>query len=171
MRLFVDAEWQNEATYELVSLALISQDRRHRFYAERDPLPDAPSSFVREVVYPLLERGSAALADAEFATQLCAFLAQFENPIVLGDDQRDFSLLTHALNSFGQPSVNPKPTYRPTLVTFGDVLARIEDYFEAHPEARKRRHHALVDAEALLWAFEGALTKASVFGPDKNRSD
>lgn len=154
VRLFLDTEWQNETARELVSLALVSQDGQHRFYAERDPLPDAPSSFVREVVYPLLDRGPAALTDAVFSADLRIFLAQFKDPLVLADDALDFSMLSHVLGRFGQPGLPPAPPYRPMLITFGDVLMRIEDYFDAHPEAKARRHHALVDAEALRWAFE-----------------
>lgn len=159
MRLFVDVEWQNEVTRELVSLALISQDGRYRFYAERDPLPDAPSSFVHEVVYPLLNRGSAAIPDRAFTANLRAFLEQFDTPYVLADDHLDFTLLSHALSGFGQPDLPPAPHYRSMLVTFGDVLMRIEDYFEAYPEAKARRHHAMVDAEALRWAFEAGFPR------------
>lgn len=74
MRVFVDIEWENETTRELVSLALVTQDGRHRFYAERTPLPKAPSTFVREVVYPLLERGPSALPDRAFSKELRVFL-------------------------------------------------------------------------------------------------
>lgn len=157
MRLFVDAEWENEATQELVSLALVSQDGCYRFYAERDPLPGAPSIFVREMVYPLLDRGGAALCDAAFSQALRAFLTSFEAPLVLADSSQDFKLLSHAVRGFGLTSLPPAPPYRPMLVTFGDVLMRIEDYFEYHPLARTRRHHALVDAEALRWAFERSI--------------
>ncbi|WP_157480930.1 MULTISPECIES: hypothetical protein [unclassified Lysobacter] len=39
----------------------------------------------------------------------------------------------------------------------GDVLMRVEAYFKNRPQARVLRHHAMVDAEALRWAFEGAI--------------
>lgn len=61
--LFLDTEWADLAGDELVSLALISGDGRLRFYAERGPLPPEPTRFVEESVYPLLDRGSAALPD------------------------------------------------------------------------------------------------------------
>jgi hypothetical protein len=157
VRLFLVVEWESEATHELVSLALVSQDGRHRFYAERDPLPATPSAFVCEVVYPLLDRGSVALPDPAITRQLRAFLAQWQRPLVLADSELDFTLLAHALSGFGMPDLPPAPSYRPMLVTFGDVLTRVEDYFELHPQAKARRHHALVDAEALRWAFEGAI--------------
>ena len=34
---------------------------------------------------------------------------------------------------------------------------RVEDYFENDPWAKARRHHAMVDAEALRGAFEAAI--------------
>lgn len=157
MRLFLDAEWENEASHELVSLALVSQDGRHRFYAERDPLPVAPSAFVREVVYPLLDRGSAALPDPTLTRELRAFLAQVEAPLVLADSSLDLTLLARVLSGFDQPDLAPASPYRSMLITFGDVQMRVEDYFENHPLAKMRRHHAMVDAEALRWAFEAAI--------------
>ena len=157
MRLFLDTEWENGATHELVSLALVSQDGRHRFYAERDPLPARPSAFVREVVYPLLNRGSAALGDPTLTRELRAFLAQVEAPLVLADSSLDLTLLARVLSGFDQPDLPPPPAYRSMLITFGDVQMRVEDYFENHPQARARRHHAMVDAEALRWAFEAAI--------------
>lgn len=154
MRLFLDCEWSDAEGHHLVSLALVDASGQHRFYAERDPLPDAPSSFVREVVYRLLDRGATALPDPAFTEALRAFLAGFEDPLILADAGEDFALLSHALGGFGQPGLPPAPSWRPMLVAFGDVLMRIEDYFDARPEAKARRHHAMVDAEALRWAFE-----------------
>ena len=74
IRLFLDSEWANDALRELVSLALISEDAAHVFYAERDPLPGMPSSFVRDTVYPLLNRGQAAMTDNAMTDALRSFL-------------------------------------------------------------------------------------------------
>ena len=141
-RLFLDTEWANDAVHELVSLALVSQDGQHRFYAERDPLPGVPSSFVREVVYPLLDRGHTALPNSEFCAALRVFLAQFKDPLVLADGALDFKMLSHALNGFGRTGLPPAPSWRPMLMTFGDVQMRIEDYFDSRPDVKARRHHA-----------------------------
>jgi hypothetical protein len=51
MMLFIDTEFADQTARELVSIALVSQDGRFEFYAERDPLPAAPSDFVRTVVF------------------------------------------------------------------------------------------------------------------------
>lgn len=153
MRLYLDTEWQNEAEHELVSLALVTEDGES-FYAERDPLPSGPSAFAKEVVYPLLDRGSWAFSDAAFTAALREFLARFEHPPVVADAAMDFMLLACALNGFGQPGLSLPPPWRPMVITFGDVSIRIEDYFEDRPEAKAKRHHARIDAQALRWAFE-----------------
>lgn len=161
MRLFLDTEWQSDDSRDLVSLALLSHDGRHRFYAERDPLPSDPSTFVRDVVYPLLDRGSAALPDLAFASALREFLAELDDPLVVADSPMDFRLLSIALGGFGHTDRSTPPPWRQTLALHEDVQMRIEHYFESNPSARARRHHALVDAEALRWAFEG-VTKVSM---------
>ncbi|MGO4505260.1 hypothetical protein [Dyella sp. 2YAF14] len=135
-----------------MSLAITNSDGTLRFYAERDPLPSVPSSFVAKVVYPLLARGPAALADAEFGIALRAYLGRFDAPVVLFDAPLDRTQLMRALSGFGRlegevPAIDTK------LITCGDVLDRLEAYFRACPDAHTRRHHAAVDAEALRWAF------------------
>lgn len=161
MRLFLDTEWANDASRELVSLALVSQDGIHRLYLERDPLPGAPSSFVSEVVYPLLERGESAVSDPEFTRRLRSFLSGFgEPPLVLCDALMDATLMRHALVGFGREGdYGPMPEFRSAVITFGDVLDNIETYFDANPVEKASRHHAGVDAEALRWAFNAAMGK------------
>lgn len=68
--LFLDTEWNNDAVRKLVSLALVNADTTQCFYAERTPRPEASSSFVSKVVYPLLDDGDAALSDESFGEQL-----------------------------------------------------------------------------------------------------
>lgn len=105
MHLYLDCEWAGPQGTQLVSLALVSQDGQHRFYAERDPLPSTPSTCVGEVVYPLLDRGSTALSDPEFTAALRLFLAQFDDPLVLADDALDFKMLSHAVDAQARGSM------------------------------------------------------------------
>ncbi|MBA3916801.1 MAG: 3'-5' exoribonuclease [Acidobacteriales bacterium] len=148
--LFLDTEWANDAARALVSLALISEDGQHRFYAERNPLPAAPSSFVRQTVYPLLERGAVALPDPEFTRRLREFVESVPGlPVVLADGMLDFSMLRLALSGFGVSDGAASPEWKPELVTDRIILDRIESYFSLNTDARARRHHAMVDAEAL----------------------
>ena len=154
-RLFLDCEWADPEGKQLVSLALIDSTGQQRFYAEIDPLPLGPTAFVRETVYPLLERGETARTTPEFAASLRAFLATLPEPrLVLSDHPTDFSLLARALGGFGSGFTGDMPTWQAIEVTQSDVLGHRELYFDRHPEARQRRHHAGVDAEALRWAFE-----------------
>jgi hypothetical protein len=90
------------------------------------------------------------LPDPAITRQLRAFLAQWQRPLVLADSELDFNLLAHALSDFGMPDLPPAPSYRPMLVTFGDMLMRVEDYFELHPD-RARTVRAGRDAQTLFW--------------------
>ena len=161
-RLFLDCEWGDTLGRELVSLALVSEDGQHRFYGEVDPLPKAPTDWVRAVVYPLLEHGYAARHQVDFTRDLRAFLAQFEEPFVLFDYRSDGALFGYALTGFDLPAetlakLPPAPKVNQTLILRDDVRQGIEQWFREHPEHAGRRHHAGVDAEALRWSFAAAL--------------
>lgn len=158
MKLFLDTEWADAQGQQLVSLALVDAGGQNRFYSEFDPLPLGPTTFVREVVYPLLAGGPAMQSAPEFTLQLRCFLGAFSEPrLVLADHPNDFVLLSRALQGFGSEVAGEVPPWKAVLVTQGDVLMQIETYFERNPAMRKRRHHAGIDAEALRWAFESVI--------------
>ena len=157
-RLFVDTEWADAAATELVSIGLVTEDGQRRFYAEMATLPEHPTGFVRDVVYPLLERGEAALPPAEFTRRLRAFLVPIDSPVVLFDYSADGVFLKFAIEGFGLgEDMGIYPTVRFSLIGFGDVSTNVERYFREHPDAAARRHHAGVDAEALRWGFVEAM--------------
>jgi len=157
--LFLDTEWADVIGSELVSLALVSADGQHRFYAERDPLPAKPTDFVSGVIYPLLERGSVALSDVAFTTALRTFLRGIANPFVLFDYANDGALLTYALAAFELTDVEAQscgpipPPVMTHMLREGLMTMVLEDWFEVNPAAQARRHHAAVDAEALRQAW------------------
>ncbi len=158
--LFLDCEWADVLGAELVSLALVSADGERRFYAERDPLPEQPTDFVRAVVYPLLDRGAVALPEVEFTTELRRFLCDTPAPCVLFDYPNDGALLRYAIAGFDLPDLDadacgPYPLQLVTtkLAKEGLIATLLEDWFQAHPAAAARRHHSLVDAEALRQAW------------------
>lgn len=162
--LFLDTEWADEAGSQLVSLALVSEDGKHRFYSEVDPLPKHPTDWVRAVVYPLLQHGYVARQKADFTRDLRAFLARFDAPSVLFDHVADGVLLDRALAGFDLPAglinrLGTMPIMTKTMVQHEDVRHGIEQYFREHLEHASRRHHAGVDAEALRWAFAATLEK------------
>lgn len=151
IRLFLDSEWANDALRELVSLALISEDGEHVFYAERDPLPGMPSSFVRECVYPLLNRGQAAMTDSVMTHALRSFLEPIGDCEIFADAPLDFSMLSRVWN--GRDRRPPEPPFRTRLAREGNLMSSVERYFELNPAQRALRHHALVDAMALRSAW------------------
>ncbi|QNN45472.1 hypothetical protein H9L17_09545 [Thermomonas brevis] len=156
MRLYLDTEWADPEATQLVSLALVDSTNRYNYYCEIDPLPQQPTEFVRDRVYPLLQRGLWAKDQRKFCLSLRNFLDRLKGSprLILADHPTDFSLLRFALAGFGSNVPGPVPEWTPIEVTQGDVLGHRELYFDRHPEARARRHHASVDAEALRWAFE-----------------
>lgn len=147
-RLFLDTEWADMAGSKLVSLALISEDGQRKLYVERDPLPSPGSDFVEHIVYPLLERGWSAIPDREIAERVRTFLDATAAPEVLADHPNDFALLRRVLD---QASASAEWT--PILLDQSDMRGHLETYFDRHPDRRRFRHHAAVDAEALRWAF------------------
>lgn len=151
IRLFLDSEWANDALRELVSLALISEDGEHIFYAERDPLPGMPSSFVRERVYPLLSRGQVAMADNAMTHALRSFLGPMGVCEIFADAPLDFSMLSRVWN--GGDRTSSEQPFRTRLARDGNLMPRVERYFELNPDQSALRHHALVDAMALRSAW------------------
>lgn len=159
--LFLDTEWADAAGAELVSLALISEDGRHAFYAKCAELPAAPTSFVAETVYPRLERGRAALEASKLREELRTFLGKFGSAYVLADYPNDIRLLRATLTGDG---TDPRPL--PSMVTTvmdkeGSTAEWIEAWFRARPDLAARRDHALVDAQALRMAWRVATGRIS----------
>jgi hypothetical protein len=154
--LFLDTEWADSNANELVSLALVSDDGEHTFYAEREVLPASPTEFVREVVYPLLDRGPTALTDEALSMEIRTFLSRFTDAFVLFDHENDGRLLLRALsastgaNSLEPAAIEPQMTQ---MIRDGAFRGYYEEYFATNPWARSRRHHALVDAHALRAAW------------------
>ncbi len=149
--LFLDTEWANDSR-DLVSLALVNGDGSRVLYVERDPLPSNPSAFVRDVVYPLLDRGSVALADPALTETVRAFVAASGTPRIHFDLAWDKVLLGQAMSEWGR-NLAGIPPFVPVLIERNDVRDEVELYFQNNPDASARRHHALVDAEALRHAF------------------
>ena len=160
--LFLDTEFATPQAPEIVSLALISEDGRFEFYAERDPLPEEPSDFVREHVYPLLERGAHALPDHDFCKALRSFIAQVgaasdDGKVTIAYDYHcDISLLDFALSGFGEHVNEPALPSLTTLdlESLGEAFsATVKARFESSPSVLKRRHHALGDAQVNRDAY------------------
>lgn len=149
--LYLDCEWADVLASELVSIALVSADKQHSFYAERDPLPANPAPWVRSVVYPLLERGGAALDDSTLTHRLRDFLAGLPNACIHYDSGHDRALCQYVLDGLDVPEPEgPTPTV--SWVRLDGMHSELERWWQTHPEQQPRRHHALFDAMALRGA-------------------
>ena len=161
MILFIDTEWADALANELVSLALVSDCGRFEFYAERDPLPTVATDFVRDTVYPLLERGASALRDAEFTSRLHRFIGEMQAAAKPGritvayDHRNDLDLLGIALEAFHLPETPPRPAFGTLdLGSLGrDYQDAVDQCFARDPLSAMRRHHALVDARINRQAY------------------
>ncbi len=158
-RLFLDTEWADERARKLVSLALVAETGEE-FYAERADLPERPTPFVEELVYPALERGAAALDEFAFAARLRTFVGRFDKPTIVYDFPVDLALLVAALNGFERfkrsalDAAAPMPSYTTWRLGSDESavtkLIAVDPWFDANPTAI--RHHALHDARALRYA-------------------
>lgn len=144
--LFLDIEWANDA-HDLVSLALINVDGSRLLYIERNPLPPNPSAFVLDVVYPLLDRGTAALTDPNFTEAMRELVAARHTPRIHFDSPWDKVLLGHAMSGWGRCLVDI-PSFALVLVDRADVRDEVKLYFQNNPWTLERRHHAAVDVDA-----------------------
>jgi hypothetical protein len=160
---FLDTEWADEQGIELVSLALVSEDGAQEFYAEREHLSDDPTDFVKERVYPLLDRGDTLLSDDAMTSALRAFLSRVALPFVLADFPNDLKLFLHVLEGFpfGASSASRRSMALVTTLMCRDekTTALLERWFAMHPREAARRHHALVDARALRMAWLAATSR------------
>ncbi|KAB7763916.1 3'-5' exoribonuclease [Xanthomonas campestris pv. olitorii] len=159
MRFFLDTEWADTIGSELVSIALVAESGIDYLYAEREILPARPTDFVRSVVYPLLDRDQSVLTDQAMTRRLRGFLNSASAPLIFADYANDLQLLHYVLAGFDLPDTQVSacgPTPRAVdvqIIHDRQTATLVEAYFEAHPAVQSRRHHALVDAEALRVAW------------------
>jgi hypothetical protein len=168
--IFIDTEFTNLAPEaELISFAAVADDGRE-FYCEISPPPGPTSEFVRRHVLPLLEGGTAACPRSGFAPRLAAWLAGFDDPVLMSDSDWDIYVVRQALN--GECNRRPGPLLVPGG-NGGPVMARMmvlrmlsaeeltvfNAAVAAHMARDPRPHHALVDARAIR---EGMLAVQAV---------
>lgn len=152
MKLFLDVEWADVLASELVSLALVSLDEQHVFYAERYPLPEGPTPWVKTVVYPLLQRDAFAMNDAALTRHLRAFLAAMAEPWICYESGHDRGLCQFVID--GMDAINPDgPAVDVRWQRLDDMASACERWWKDHKEHQSKRHHALFDAMALRGAY------------------
>lgn len=151
MKLFLEVEWADVLASELVSIALVSDDGHHMFYGERDPLPAEPLPWVETVVYPLLERGAAAMSDDLLTKSLRTFLVSIQTSTIVYDSPHDRALCRYVLDGMKEPE--PEGLAPSIVWLHVDLDTARERWWNDHPEHQMQRHHAAVDALALRGAW------------------
>lgn len=155
MLVFLDTEFTNFGTHDLISLALVGEDGQE-FYAERTDFPLADcSEFVRHEVLPLLGRvPDAECTQNEMTERLRRWMAALsEQALFVFDFKGDWQLLTGAWlgTSYQQapPNVGDKlhlANHTLNHPVFKNALNAA--YSQDWPE-----HHALADARALMAGY------------------
>ncbi|WP_321820781.1 MULTISPECIES: 3'-5' exoribonuclease [unclassified Burkholderia] len=142
MRIFLDTEFTDLLTPDLISIALVAEDGRE-FYGERNDFDAHTCSvFTHEVVLPQLGHLGQAYSRAGLADAVLVWLDKFpstqDSPgLFCMDHPIDWGMLVDLLDGAPQGWRGE--------VTPGVDQARRESYFRAHGG----RHHALHDARAL----------------------
>ncbi len=154
MFVFLDTEFTNFVSPELLSLALVSEDGQE-FYVERtDYSIDACSEFVRATVLPLFGRvPGAACTNEQLKKRVLHWLQHFPEPVnVIYDYAGDRDLLTTLLSSH--------PTAPATIglkIPLGENVTSAPSFeigVERTYSAQWPRHHALADARALMAGYQ-----------------
>jgi hypothetical protein len=172
VQIFIDTEFTTLShAANLLSFGAVSEDGRE-FYCELDPLPlEECSGFVREIVLPLFEDGTATCPRGEFGARLGAWLCQFAEPLLLCDSDWDIYVVRAALG--GERERRPGLATVPgpggkvdfMLLTLaplaGQELALFQEAVQRHFAGDRRQHHALVDARAMRAGLRAVLTARS----------
>jgi hypothetical protein len=154
--IYFDTEFSNlTKTAQLISLGAVTQSGEE-FYAEIEPRPERCSAFVKDTVFPLLT--GPKLSTQAFIDSFSCWLTQFDHPVLLSGDTWDIFVLRGLVEGQAHhragPLVLPGPLGQKlsmmTIPTLGDdAKARFDIAIDQHFAHDPRRHHSLVDANAL----------------------
>lgn len=153
MKLYLDCEFTDFIDCELISIALVSEDGQHEFYAERnDYVQTKCNNFVREAVIPLLGRFPEAICSREeLRRRLWAWFATLPRDVqIAADSTHDRDLLWDAFGEGLPPNLNKQVfDLRPLIDTtvFNDAVCSY------HDQPNQPWHHALHDARSHRAGF------------------
>ncbi len=170
MLLFADTEFADFESLDPLSVALVSEDGSHEFYAEIFDCETPPSDFVRQIVLPLMQGGEHRLLYSEASERLARWIAALpHHPTIIVDYPGDWIILNEMLTSAGMQSKPAALMLFPAFELAGrerlgaeraaielaaeKMPALMEEHFLLDP----RRHHALVDARATAHGWRRAL--------------
>ncbi len=165
MDLFFDCEFtklpgSSEGYPGLISIGCAAEDGRS-FYAELTNTwqPGNCSQFVLDTVLPLLSGGDCRMADAQCALRLKSWIEELtDEEVILRSDNPavDWPWLEELFQFFGCWPKNLRR--RCGVISFESedyqqiYDAALEEYWR-NPLVAARRHHALVDANSLAFAW------------------
>lgn len=156
--IFIDTEFADVEANEWVSIGFAPLDaKREALYVERKVLPVA-TEFVRQVVYPLLQRDQSAMPDAMASNAVRRYLNGFHQPVAIAFDHAvDWRVLLGVINH--HQAREPMPGLEAVdMSKLGDAYwVALDKVWEQDAERRKRRHHALIDACVQREAYISAL--------------
>lgn len=156
MLIFIDTEFTNFTAPELISIALVTEDGLHEFYAELPFNRERCNAFVIETVLPQLGTiAGAQCTENELCERLRLWLEQFadRSPVICFDFDGDWLLFCRVLGNH-----LPKWLQGKNVFPFLDPMA-LQMYFI---DNGLTDHHALNDARADRHAFNKDLVKPSL---------
>ena len=164
MLCFVDCEFTDFKQMDLMSIGIVSEDGNHEFYQEVHHIADYRSTFVNQVVVPLMTVGSAKSHD-HVALDLKEWLDALPGTdvTIVTDYVGDWYLMSDLLKKYPpskrifpkmynaafeymlvERGFNPQSSTSKYSRALSAMTQGIADYFKIDP----RQHHALVDAKA-----------------------
>lgn len=168
MYIFLDTEFTDFKDSDLISLGLVTEDGTKEFYVEIADFNEMMSSdWVRKIVYPLLQKGKYAMRRADAAKALDDFISTIQDPVIVVDYYTDWHLFMGLITE-----ANPTPKLQG--LNTADALKECvaARYSQANDHMLERayrtmmvtedicyriRHHALMDARAMLQGWQEAL--------------
>ena len=170
LSVFFDTEFaggieRRDAQRYLISIGLVAADGRE-FYGElTDTWADQQcSDWVVANVLPLLEGGECQMGVETLASRLKAWiegLSDDDTEVVLRTDapHLDWPFVEEMFKFYGWPK-NLRKKYGTVYFESDRQSHRynngVEDYFKTHG---KRKHHALVDARSMQYAWKYAIRR------------
>jgi len=148
LNIFIDTEFTDFVNPQLISIGLVAASGEE-FYAEVPYFEPACSTFVKEVVIPLLgEPQGAACSKQELGERLLIWLGSVRPPNAIleicFDFQTDWNLFAIALGG----SV---PIWCQARLIGGEINELLR--YEFHKRNQLPEHHALYDAQAMRYSF------------------
>jgi hypothetical protein len=168
MNVFFDTEFTTSESHigypGLISIACIAEDGRE-FYAELTNTwqPGNCSQFVLDTVLPLLDGGDCRMLDAQCAQRLKYWIESLTDSLVImrSDAPRyDWPWIEELFQFFGCWPNNLRRKCGSICFDNENQQQRFDNALKEYWRINQaRRHHALVDARSLLYAWKQAIRR------------